>query len=154
MVEAFLLSAGSGWVGRVLKMMELKESLNSIHMSLTFPASTGHHAAQAVGKFMSGVRSMTCACVILYRRPRLQRQNECACSTDLWFERESTTNAPLQSPNSHLLPQYFSCWIRYVMEEVRRNDFWKRQPYLFRFGLIHAKRKQTMGILKCRHFAE
>ena len=25
------------------------------------------------------------------------------------FERESITNAPLQSPNSHLLPQYFFC---------------------------------------------
>ena len=36
-----------------------------------------------------------------------QRQNECACSADLWFERESITNAPPQSPNSHLLPQYF-----------------------------------------------
>ena len=36
-----------------------------------------------------------------------QRQNECACSGDLWFERESITNAPFQSPNSHLLPQYF-----------------------------------------------
>ena len=68
-----------------------------------------------------------------------QRQNECACSADLWFERESITNAPLQSPNSHLLPQYFFCWIRYVMEETRRNLSWKRQPYLFWFGLIPAK---------------
>ena len=42
----------------------------------------------------------------------------------------------------------FSCWIRYVMEEVRRNLSWKRQPYLFWFGLIPAKRKQTMGMLK------
>ena len=33
-------------------------------------------------------------------------QNECACSAVLWFESESITNAPLQSPNSHLLPQY------------------------------------------------
>ena len=40
------------------------------------------------------------------RKPA-QRQNECACSADLGFERESITNAPLQSPNSHLLPQYF-----------------------------------------------
>ena len=81
-----------------------------------------------------------------------QRQNECACSADLWFERESITNAPFQSPNSHLLPQYFFCWIRYVMEEVRRNLSWKRQPYLFWFGLIHAKRKQTIGILKMPPF--
>ena len=81
-----------------------------------------------------------------------QRQNECACSADLWFERESITNAPLQSPNSHLLPQYFFCWIRYVMEEVRRNLSWKRQPYLFWFGLIHEKRKQTMEILKMPPF--
>ena len=81
-----------------------------------------------------------------------QRQNECACSADLWFERESITNAPLQSPNSHLLPQYFFCWIRYVTEEVRRNLSWKRQPYLFWFGLIHAKRKQTIGILKMPPF--
>ena len=55
-------------------------------------------------------------------------------------------------PNSHLLPQYFFCWIRYVMEEVRRNLSWKRQPYLFWFGLIPAKRKQTMGILKMPPF--
>ena len=81
-----------------------------------------------------------------------QRQNECASSTDLWFERESITNAPLQSPNSHLLPQYFFCWIRYVMEEVRRNLSWKRQPYLVWFGLIPAKRKQTMEILKMPPF--
>ena len=84
--------------------------------------------------------------------PRTQRQNECACSADLWFERQSITNAPLQPPNSHLLPQHFFCWIRYVMEEVRRNLSWKRQPYLFWFGLIHAKRKQTMGILKMPPF--
>ena len=70
----------------------------------------------------------------------------------LRFERESTTNAPLQSPNSHLLPQYFFCWIRYVMEEVRRNLSWKRQPYLFWFGLISTKRKQTMGSLKMTSF--
>ena len=83
---------------------------------------------------------------------RVQRQNECACSPDLWFERESITNAPFQSPNSHLLPQYFFCWIRYVVEEVRRNLSWKRQPYLFWFGLIHAKRKQTMRILRMPPF--
>ena len=87
----------------------------------------------------------------LLRKPT-QRKNECACSADLWFERESITNALLQSPNSHLLPQYFFCWIRYVMEEVRRNLSWKRQPYLFWFGLIHAKRKQTMGIWKMPPF--
>ena len=81
-----------------------------------------------------------------------QRQNECAFSANLWFERESITNAPLQSPNSRLLTQYFFCSIRYVMEEVRRNLSWKRQPYLFWFGLIHAKRKQTMGILKMPPF--
>ena len=81
-----------------------------------------------------------------------QRQNECACSADLWFERESITNPPLQSANSHLLPQYFFCWIRYVMEEARRNLSWKRQPYLFWFGLIHAKRKQTMGIIQMPPF--
>ena len=81
-----------------------------------------------------------------------QRQNECACSTDLWFQYESITNAPLQSPNSHLLPQYFFCWIRYVIEEVRRNLSWKRQPYLFWFGLIHAKGKETMKILKMPPF--
>ena len=83
---------------------------------------------------------------------RTQRQNEYTCFADLWFERESITNAPLQSPNSHLLPQYFFCWIRYVMEEVRRNLPWKRQPYLFWFGLIHAKRKQTIGMLKMPPF--
>ena len=49
-------------------------------------------------------------------------------------------------------PQYFFCWIRYVMEEVRRNLSWKRRPYLFWFGLIPAKRKQTMGILKMPPF--
>ena len=87
-----------------------------------------------------------------FHTPGTQRQNECACSGDLWFGRESITNAQLQSPNSHLLPQYFFCWIRYVMEEVRRNLSWKRQPYLFWFGLIPAKRKQTMGILKMPPF--
>ena len=46
----------------------------------------------------------------------------------------------------------FFCWIRYVMEEVRRNLSWKRQPYLSWFGLIHAKRKQTMGVLKMPSF--
>ena len=45
---------------------------------------------------------------LMYHLPT-QRQNECACSADLWFERESISNAPLQSPNSHLLPQYFFC---------------------------------------------
>ena len=44
--------------------------------------------------------------------------------------------------------------MRYVMEEVRRNLSWKRQPYLFWFGLIHAKRKQTMGILKMPPFCQ
>ena len=61
-----------------------------------------------------------------------QRQNECTCFGDLGFKRESITNAPLQSPNLHLLAQYFiCCCIRYVMDEVRRNLSWKQQPYLF-----------------------
>ena len=46
----------------------------------------------------------------------------------------------------------FCCWIRYVMEEVQRNLSWKRQPYLFWFGLIHTKRKQTIGTLKMPPF--
>ena len=36
-----------------------------------------------------------------------QSQNECACSGDLRFKRESIRNAPLQSPNSHLLARKF-----------------------------------------------
>ena len=61
-------------------------------------------------------------------------------SDNSWYELcTHVTNAPLHSPNSHLLPQYFLCWIRYVMEEVQRNLSWKRQPYLFWFGLIPAK---------------
>ena len=51
-----------------------------------------------------------------------------------------------------ILHFHFCCWIRYVMEEVRRDLSWKRQPYLFWFGLIHAKRKQTIGILKTPPF--
>ena len=100
-------------------------------------------------------KKKNCACADIFASEHIamtQRQNECACYADLWFKRESITNPPLQSPNSHLLPQYFFCWIRYVMEEVRRNLSWKRQPYLFWFGLIHAKRKQSMGILKMPPF--
>ena len=47
---------------------------------------------------------------------------------------------------------YFFGWIRYVMEEVRRNLSWKRQHYLFWFGLIPAKQKRTMEILKMPPF--
>ena len=48
-----------------------------------------------------------CACFSRKVTVTTQRQNECACSGDLRFKRESITNAPLQSPNSHLLPQIF-----------------------------------------------
>ena len=48
--------------------------------------------------------------------------------------------------------KYFFCWIRYVTEEVRRNLSWKRQPYLFWFGLVHAKWEQATGILQMPPF--
>ena len=80
-----------------------------------------------------------------------QWQNECACSADLRFERESITNAPLQSPNSHLLPQYFFLLNKICDGGSSKEPFLKAAT-LFWFGLIHAKRKQTIGILKMPPF--
>ena len=38
------------------------------------------------------------------------------------------TAAQLQLLSSHLLPQYFFCWVRYVPDEIRKKLSWKRQP--------------------------
>ena len=38
------------------------------------------------------------------------------------------TAAQLQLLSSHLFPQYFFCWVRYVPNEIRKKLSWKRQP--------------------------
>ena len=48
-------------------------------------------------------------------RCKTQRKNECACSRDLLSKRELITNAPLQSPNSHLLPKYIF-WLNKICD--------------------------------------
>ena len=42
----------------------------------------------------------------------------------------------------------FFWWKRYAAEQVWKKLFWKWEPYLFRPGLIPAKYKQTIWILK------
>ena len=65
---------------------------------------------------------------------------------------ENITDTLLEPLNSSLFPQYIFCWVRYMTEDVRQKLSWKLQPYLFWFGLIPAKWKQGMGILKMPPF--
>ena len=58
--------------------------------------------------------------------------------------------AQLQLLNSHMLPQYFFRWVRYVLDEVWKN--FPQDGNLICFGLIPAKWKQAMGILKMPPF--
>ena len=46
------------------------------------------------------------------------------------------------------VPNIFFCWERYVAELVRKKLSWKWEPYLLRLGLIPAKLKQKIWILK------
>ena len=61
--------------------------------------------------------------------------------------------APLQSPNSHLLPQYFFLLLNEICNGgSSKEPFLKTATLSIMFGLIFAKRKQTKGILKMPPF--
>ena len=58
------------------------------------------------------------------------------------------TAAQLQLLSSHLLPQYFFCWVRYVSDEIRKKLSWNGNLNCFGLSLSLRNENKLFLILK------